>query len=501
MPLAISTQLGAPDLDGTDQDSDHVGVAISVQFQNGQYTVTGAAFSGSLNTTTSGQITDVPVSDFNFSGNVITYQLSGDPSGSTFGGQVIGWDATDQTYLVDQYLGFTPITTGDPNTNTFVSNGLSTNHYELISLSTTSDLTTNGPSSSHPFVFATACYCAGSPILTARGEVAVERLRPGDQVITLARGGALRPVIWVGHSCIDTARHPDPDAVAPVRIRAGAIAAATPLRDLVVSPEHAIGLLDDAGHRVLVPALCLVNGATIVREPAGGTVRYVHVELARHDILLAAGLAAESYLDTGNRSAFDNAGAHRQLYPSFLPRNWDSDGCAPLLLGAAAAPLHARLLRRAELLGYRVTDDPALTVLADGVALAPLSHAGGRYVFRMPVGIRSVRLNSRVAAASDFDPAAPDRRRGGVPVARLLQDGIELPLDGPAPRDGFLAPERRGDDCWRWTDGDACVALRTDACVAPRAAGESLLEVQLHEGWHRYWRSPEDAVRRQQRRA
>ena len=497
MSLAISQLFGAPDLDGTDQDGDHVGVAISVQFQNGQYTVT--SFSGSLDTTTSGDITDVPVSDFNFANNIIEYQLDSTSQGllptptTFFGGQVVGWDPTDQIYLVDQIVGFTPISTGDPNTNTYVSSGLSTNHFELISMSTTSDLTSDGPSPSHPFVFATACYCAGSAILTARGEVPVEQLRPGDRVATLMRGGALRPVVWVGHSCIDASRHPDPAAVAPVRIRAGAIAPQIPLRDVLVSPEHAVALPDDAGRRVLVPAFWLVNGATIVREPADGTVRYFHVELARHDILLAGGMAAESYLDTGNRCAFDNGGVHRRLHPSFLPRNWDIDGCAPLLSGAAAVPLHARLLRRAEQLGWHITDDAAVTLLADGVAVEPALVAGR--AIRVPATSWQPVRKPAVArgAATDFDPAASDRRTVGVPVARLQYSGVALPLDGPALADGFLPLERRDAACWRWTDGDARLELP--------AGGDSVLEVRLHEGWLRYWQAPDEPARRQHRRA
>jgi hypothetical protein len=39
---------------------------------------------------------------------------------------------------------------------------------------------------------------------------------------------------------------------------------------------------------------------------------YVHVELDRHDILLAEGLPAESYLDTGNRAAFGTQGGVRR---------------------------------------------------------------------------------------------------------------------------------------------------------------------------------------------
>ena len=54
-----------------------------------------------------------------------------------------------------------------------------------------------------------------------------------------------------------------------------------PRRDLWLSPDHALFL--DAH---LVPVRYLLNGATIVQE-AAGRVRYFHVALATHDILLA----------------------------------------------------------------------------------------------------------------------------------------------------------------------------------------------------------------------
>jgi hypothetical protein len=44
----------------------------------------------------------------------------------------------------------------------------------------------------------------------------------------------------------------------------------------------------------------LCNGATI-RQESVAVVEYYHVELDAHDIMLAEGLPAESYLDTGNR--------------------------------------------------------------------------------------------------------------------------------------------------------------------------------------------------------
>jgi antigen 43 len=146
-------------------------------------------------------------------------------------------------------------------------------------------------------VIIVSCYAADARILTAQGEVAAGSLREGDLVATAS--GALKPVRWIGRSGIDLGQHPQPESAAPIRIRAGAFAPGLPYRDLLVSPDHSVLAADS-----LIPARYLVNGSTIVREPAAGTADYVHVEVDRHSILLAEGLPAESYLDTGNRAAF-----------------------------------------------------------------------------------------------------------------------------------------------------------------------------------------------------
>jgi hypothetical protein len=139
--------------------------------------------------------------------------------------------------------------------------------------------------------------------------VPVEALRPGDAVLALEDGEpSTRRVRWVGQISIDLDRQPKPQDAAPVRIHANAIAPDVPARDLLLSPEHAVFL-----HGRLFQAQALVNGATILRDPPHGHVTYCHVELDRHSLLIAENMPAESYLDTGNRSAF-----HRASAPSLL---------------------------------------------------------------------------------------------------------------------------------------------------------------------------------------
>jgi hypothetical protein len=61
-------------------------------------------------------------------------------------------------------------------------------------------------------------------------------------------------------------------------------------------------------------------------------VRYFHVELDRHDILLANDLPTESYLDTGDRAKFENSGLPLILHPDFSTRVWEAAACAPLTI-------------------------------------------------------------------------------------------------------------------------------------------------------------------------
>lgn len=110
----------------------------------------------------------------------------------------------------------------------------------------------------------------------------------------------------------------------------------------MLSPDHAV-LIDD----VLIPVKYLINGSSIAQTPVDA-VTYYHVELSHHDVLLAEGLPTESYLDTGDRAAFTNAGDVVALHPDFGVRQWDAAACAPLIVtGSRLASVRLSLAQQA----------------------------------------------------------------------------------------------------------------------------------------------------------
>ncbi|MCB8875991.1 Hint domain-containing protein [Acidisoma silvae] len=189
------------------------------------------------------------------------------------------------------------------------------------------------------------CFASGTRILTARGAVAVEALREGDSVVTVTDGvRRLTPVTWIGHRSITLARHAAPEKVRPVRIAAGAFGDGMPVRDLLLSPDHAV-----FAEGVLVPVKHLINGSTVRFDHSIGSVTYFHVELAQHEVLLAEGLPAESYLETGGRAMFENGGLPVVLHADFSPMAWDVLSCAALkVTGVEVDAIRATLAARAK---------------------------------------------------------------------------------------------------------------------------------------------------------
>jgi len=313
----------------------------------------------------------------------------------------------------------------------------------------------NGVSTTQDFLMnvTAMCFAAGTRIMTARGEVAVEDLREGDLAVGLRRA-RLAPVHWIGRRRVDLRAHPKPAEINPVRVRADAFGPGQPHRDLILSPNHALYV---DGH--LIAVRYLLNGATIVQEN-WDSVEYFHVELDAHDVVLANGLAAESFLDVGNRAAFANGGQPMMLHPAFACPDdaravWEAHACAPdLPRGDELTAVRHRLLDRAASLGHGRTADPRLCVRAGSRVLMP-ERQGNCLSVSLPKDAGTIRLLSRSVVPGEMQASGGDGRRLGIGVMALSLDGEDMPLDASCFAEGWHPAE----PTVRWTEGVA--SLRT----------------------------------------
>ena len=314
-----------------------------------------------------------------------------------------------------------------------------------------------------------ACFVTGTLIETTEGPVPVEALQPGDTVLT--HGGGTRPIQWIGYRTVDLTRHAFPAAARPIVIAPGAFADGVPTRTLRVSPEHGMYLANR-----LIPARFLINGATIVQDHACSAVTYFHLELDSHDLVISEGAASDSYLDTANRSLFENCPGAVALHPMFSDPP-ETDGLGQRVAEsrvpfaddpAELEPIWRMLADRAIRQGHSLpepvtTDDPAPRLLIDGRTIAPILTDRGVYTFILPRGSSSARLCSRASAPSDLTPWRNDSRRLGLAVHRIrLREGAhvtDLPLDHPDLTDGWWGIESDAQAIWRWSDGDAMLPL------------------------------------------
>ncbi|NPD20990.1 Hint domain-containing protein [Rhodophyticola sp. DY48A3-103] len=153
------------------------------------------------------------------------------------------------------------------------------------------------------------CFMGGTLIAMPKGERRVEDIGIGDFVMT--SDGRAVPVKWLGKQRVT------PAAVnlaldekrAPVRIRAGALGNHS---DLYVSADH--GMIVEG---LVINASALVNGDSIAFVPLAElpeSVTYYHVETENHDVILANGAPAETFIDYVGRQAFDNHAEYVALY-------------------------------------------------------------------------------------------------------------------------------------------------------------------------------------------
>ena len=156
---------------------------------------------------------------------------------------------------------------------------------------------------------APACFATGTRIETPTGAVAVEKLTIGQNVMT-AKGGSTA-IKWIGRQTVST-RFGPAERLMPVRFAAGSLGNGLPHSDLTVTADH--GILVDG---VICHAGALVNGTTITRVPLsemGETYTVYHIETEEHEVILANGAPAETFIDNVSRRVFDNFAEFEALY-------------------------------------------------------------------------------------------------------------------------------------------------------------------------------------------
>ena len=158
------------------------------------------------------------------------------------------------------------------------------------------------------------CFFPGTLIATPAGERRIDELVPGERVLTA--DGREVAAKWICRQTVST-RFGPAERLMPVRFAAGSLAGGMPHSDLTITADHAV-LLDG----VLCEAGALVNGTTITRIPLtqfGEGYTVYHLEADTHEVVLANGAPAETFVDNASRSAFDNYAEHEALYGANPP--------------------------------------------------------------------------------------------------------------------------------------------------------------------------------------
>ncbi|WP_371171730.1 Hint domain-containing protein [Aliiroseovarius sp. 2305UL8-7] len=142
------------------------------------------------------------------------------------------------------------------------------------------------------------CFCKGTEILTESGYVKVEYLTKGMLIQTMDNG--LQPVRWVSSKKTEEKELVIRPSLKPIRIKAGALGASTPSKDLLVSRQHRIMLRSKVVERiadaseVLVPAHKLLGIDGVKNSDEIAALEYFHICCDNHEIILANGTPTES---------------------------------------------------------------------------------------------------------------------------------------------------------------------------------------------------------------
>ncbi|MEP1315016.1 MAG: Hint domain-containing protein [Parasphingorhabdus sp.] len=143
------------------------------------------------------------------------------------------------------------------------------------------------------------CFTVNSLITTIDGECAIETLKSGDLVLTKDDG--MMPVLWVGRRKLDKRALQIRPNLRPILFKENALGKGTPVRGMMVSPQHRMLLqtwsaeLLFGENEVLSPAKFMTNDCTIMVNHDVEEVEYVHILFDTHQIVKVDGVWSESF--------------------------------------------------------------------------------------------------------------------------------------------------------------------------------------------------------------
>lgn len=143
------------------------------------------------------------------------------------------------------------------------------------------------------------CFTPGTRLSTPQGIRCVEDIVEGDLIDTKDNGP--QEVLWRGERRISGAGLRAMPELAPVRLRRGALGVDIPDEPLLVSPDHRVVLTGPHARdlfnsdELLVAARDLIDGKTVTVQYGLRDLRYIHLALPSHQIVMANGVETESF--------------------------------------------------------------------------------------------------------------------------------------------------------------------------------------------------------------
>jgi len=201
-----------------------------------------------------------------------------------------------------------------------------------VYLSSTSNVVpTNAPNATDPTALTDVpCFTSGTLIATPTGNVEIDRLAIGDQVVTKDNGP--QKIRWIGRRVLDRATLLATPKLRPILIREGVLGAQ---KDLFVSPQH--GILVDGSHLMRAKHLAQTPKSRIRVAHGKKTVTYIHLLFDAHQILFSNGVASESLFPGAQALGNFETTAQNELFTLFPDlKDFTTPGFEPSGFGAKA---------------------------------------------------------------------------------------------------------------------------------------------------------------------